>query len=62
MQEQVKKRRKKGPAAIGDINVTKVIATSMIEDELKERQAKTQRLRELRLSAGKDEAKVEINI
>ncbi|KQS77167.1 hypothetical protein ASG25_17540 [Rhizobium sp. Leaf384] len=56
MEKVIKKRRAKGQAAIGDIHATKLIVTSMIEDELKQRQAKTQKLKEMRLAAAKDAA------
>ena len=60
MAKIVKKRRPRGQAAIGDINATKVVATSMIADELKLLLEKTQRLRDLRLAASDSESKREL--
>jgi hypothetical protein len=45
---EIKKRRPKGQAALGNIDKTKVIATAMIHDEAEERRKKTERLRALR--------------
>lgn len=44
------KRRAKGPPALGDINVTKVVAEAMIDKEAEDRRSKTERLRALRLA------------
>jgi hypothetical protein len=45
---EIKKRRPKGQAALGNIDRTKAIATAMISDEAEERRKKTERLRALR--------------
>lgn len=47
---EVKRRRKKGPPALGNIYETKQIATEMIDAQTAARMEKTERLRLQRLS------------
>lgn len=51
MNEQMKKRRARGEAALGNIDDTKRIVETMISRQGEERRAKTERLRQLRLAA-----------
>ena len=51
IEEDKKKRRPRGPAAIGDIDETKRVFDEIISKEAEDRRAKTERLRQLRLAA-----------
>ncbi|MFP5077009.1 hypothetical protein ACLE20_06845 [Rhizobium sp. YIM 134829] len=51
MSEEKKERRPRGQAALGDIDETKRVVETMLSHEEEQRRAKTERLRQLRLTA-----------
>ncbi|MEA3534558.1 hypothetical protein [Rhizobium sp. CC-YZS058] len=52
MTDEKKPRRKRGEAALGNIDRTKIVAGEIIDQQRTQREAKTERLRALRLAAG----------
>jgi hypothetical protein len=60
MEKFAKKRRPRGQGALGNVHETKLIATSIIEQELKHTLEKSQRLREARLAAEETRCKLEL--